>query len=367
MSISNSNSEHAAALPMIKTTIYRSQTLALTDTKVPTSMSGSHSKRLSGHLATADSEQIAIHAASLPDGLSGAGLEIITSEEIKEHRKKDNESDDDSDNNTEPVDPRVEGLLEAMTDAMEMVNINENLYNQAKRKYSHAIMEGDRKIKEVLRRSGVRSAVNKTTDYFNAWQILTQRHEEAHELALMYEQCQNELETAKNMEAACEQSMLEELRNGQAQVDGKETDEQSIPGLISHATQVKLNNATDEVNRCKTIVERKGRQFRDNAEKVKVAQRTFHDLRQKAMYDPIYGLRVDKAQQYFVVKKQVQKDINAVQNDLSSKNLSVEKSRNLYKQAALNIEALTIEIRSAKVTPIGSPKSGRGTDLEGCM
>ncbi|KNC75569.1 hypothetical protein SARC_11910 [Sphaeroforma arctica JP610] len=82
-----------------------------------------------------------------------------------------------------------------------------------------------------------------------------------------------------------------------------------------------------QVNKCKAKVEKQGRLVAATTQKVKTAQDKFQDLRQKATYDPIYGVRVDRAQQYFQVKTQVQDNIGALQADLSNKYLTVEQSR----------------------------------------
>eukprot|EP00123_Amoebidium_parasiticum_P015263 comp22863_c0_seq1/m.36074 comp22863_c0_seq1/g.36074 ORF comp22863_c0_seq1/g.36074 comp22863_c0_seq1/m.36074 type:complete len:491 (-) comp22863_c0_seq1:492-1964(-) len=267
---------------------------------------------------------------------------------IRDEVHSDNESEDEHAN--EPVDPRVEGVLEEMTTAMDTVNYTENALTAAKRAYKQAVINGDKLLHETLKRSGVRSAVEKTEAYFVAHQAMVKGQEEAQMVALQYEQAAEALDMARREEEELEERLVAELRAA-TPTDGADEEASGRLIALSNRTQDTLNQATFRVNQCKAALEAVGKRYQAVTKRVMQHQARCQAEKDKFQYEALFSSRLERAQQYYDVKAQVERDIAAAHARLGAAMEAATLAKKRYVKALGGISDLSQDISSQRGTP----------------
>eukprot|EP00123_Amoebidium_parasiticum_P006548 comp17471_c1_seq1/m.16933 comp17471_c1_seq1/g.16933 ORF comp17471_c1_seq1/g.16933 comp17471_c1_seq1/m.16933 type:complete len:305 (-) comp17471_c1_seq1:143-1057(-) len=211
---------------------------------------------------------------------------------------------------------------------MEKVNRTENVLSAARANYRQAILEGNAKLQAILRKSGVRSAVEKTEAFYLAMQTWIKGQEEARTVAAQYEKTAEDLEEAK-----------------QEQIAAMDKDDEAV------------FQASMKVMRLQMELEALGEKYQGLTRKINDARDRYQVEKDRAIYDPLYGMRVDRAEAYYLVKQDVERSILDAQSRLAALMEDLDTARKRYSTATRSIESLAIDIQTQRqsVSPSCTP------------
>eukprot|EP00124_Ichthyophonus_hoferi_P004558 Ihof_evm3s518 gene=Ihof_evmTU3s518 len=195
---------------------------------------------------------------------------------------------------------RVKTALAGLTKATENANVIGQQLERHKQKYRKIIMTNDTRLQLVQNRMGMKTALDRCKPYYLAEQAYSKAQEVARLVALQYESATNEHALARIEQQNCEDQLMREVEGA---ANGASV-------AISTEVQEALNNAATRVEECRTELLRVESEHRMAFAQVKRTKEvTDNQLEECRAY-------LDKAQQYFTVSEEVEKDILDAQSEL---------------------------------------------------